>query len=158
MKIGAENTMIGNEAMASILLLYYHIASNGGISNDETVYLDPDKFNGFDFLQVEVEECCSLEIDERLIQQGAVVYLLCELNDMISEYEDCYLRQDITKKILIAADEGKFSSLPEANELVELVSVSEEALNYETYQELRDHIYRKYVLDIFNRFVQIDKP
>lgn len=144
--------------MASVLLLYYQIASGGGISNDETVYLDPDKFNGFDFLQVEVEERYSPEIDEKLIRQGAVVYLLCDLNDMISEYDDCYLSQDITKKILSAASEGKLSSLPEANDIIELVSVSEEALNYETYHEQLDHIYRKYVLGAFNRFVQADKP
>jgi hypothetical protein len=158
MKIGAENTMAGNEAMASVLLLYYQIASGGGISNDETVYLDPSKFNGFDFLQVEVEESYSPEIDENLIRQGAVIYLLCDLNDMISEYDDCYLSQDITKKILSAASEGKMSSVPEAGELIDLVSVSEKALNYEAYHELRDRIYIKYILGTFSELVQESKP
>ena len=158
MKIGAENTMKGNEAMASVLLLYYQIVSGGGISNDETVYLDPEKFNAFDFLQVEVEESYSPEIDEKLIRQGAVIYLLCDLNDMISEHDDCYLSQDITKKIFSAADEGKMSSVPEAIELIELVSVSEETLDYGVYHELRDRIYKKYVLGTFRGLVQAGKP
>lgn len=158
MKIGAENTMVGNEAMASVLLLYYQIVSGGGISNDETVYLDPDKFNGFKFLQVDVDESYSPEIDEDLIRQGAVIYLLCDLNDMISEYEDCYLSQDITKAILNAAREGKLSSVPETTELIELLSVPEKRLNYEAYQELINHIYEKYVLGTFSRLVQTSKP
>jgi len=158
MKISEENTMIGNEAMASVLLLYYQIVSGGGISNDETVYLDPDKFNGFNFLQTEVDESYSPEIDEVLIRQGAVIYLLCDLNDMISEYGDCYLSQDITKRILKAASEGKLSSVPETSELIELLSVPEERLNYEEYKELINQIYEKYVLGTFSRLVRESKP
>ncbi|MEJ2619265.1 MAG: hypothetical protein P8163_03180 [Candidatus Thiodiazotropha sp.] len=67
MKIGEDNPMVGNEAMASVLLLYYKIVLGGGISNDETVYLNPEKFNGFDFLAVEVEESYKTDIDETLI-------------------------------------------------------------------------------------------
>tara|TARA_B100000959_G_C14592641_1_gene464681 strand:+ start:18 stop:494 length:477 start_codon:yes stop_codon:yes gene_type:complete len=158
MKIGAENTMVGNEAMASVLLLYYQIVSGGGISNDETVYLDPNKFNGFSFLQVEVEESYYPDIDEALIRQGAVIYLLCDLNDMISEYDDSYLSQDITKKIIATEKEGKLSSIPEAEVLIDLVSVPEQTLDYEAYSEQRDLIYKKYVLGTFIRVAQEFKP
>ncbi len=158
MKIDSENTMTGNEAMASVLLLYFQIVSGGGIQNDETVYLDPEKFNGFNFLDVGVEESFTPEIDETLIRQGAVIYLLCDLNDMISEYDDDYLSQDITMKILAAAKEGKMSAIPETKELIEIISKSEDALDYKAYQEQRDLIYSKYVLGTFTRLAQQSKP
>jgi hypothetical protein len=158
MKIGEDNPMVGNEAMAAVLLLYYQIVLSGGISNDETVYLDPERFNGFDFLAVEVEEGCKTDINETLIRQGAVIYLLCDLNDQISEYEEDYLSHEITQRVLRANKDGKLSSIPEAEKLVSLVSTSEKSLDYKTYHELRDIIYRKYVLGTFGRLVQESKP
>ncbi len=158
MHIDSENCMIGNEAMASVLLLYFQIVSGGGFSGDETVFLDQNKFDGYRFLDVEVEESYQPEIDERLIRQGAVICLLCDLNDMISEFDDCYLSHDITKKILAAFSDGKLTSIPEAEELIKLVSVSEVSLDYRKYRQILDSIYCKYVIGTFKRLVHEGKP
>lgn len=45
MEINSENCSVGNKAMANVLLLYFHILSEGGITNDQTVYLDTDFFD-----------------------------------------------------------------------------------------------------------------
>ena len=50
MVIDKDNCHIGNKAMASVLLLYYHLIKEGGFTNDQTIYIDPDDFNGFKYI------------------------------------------------------------------------------------------------------------
>lgn len=69
--INSDNYQIGNKAMANVLLLYYHIISEGGITNDQTACIDTDDFNYYDFLDVELdEEGNNLDIDLFLIRKG----------------------------------------------------------------------------------------
>ncbi len=56
MRIDADNPYQGHDAMASVLLLYYQIVMSGGIYNDETVCIHPQRFNGFDFLDVAIQK------------------------------------------------------------------------------------------------------
>ncbi len=84
MIINDDNYIEGNKAVASALLLYYHLATEGCFCGDETVYIDPLLFNGFRYLNVVVEESHHPEINEKFLREAAIIYLLCDLNDMIS--------------------------------------------------------------------------
>jgi hypothetical protein len=151
MIIDNTNYEIGNRAMASVLLLYYHLLDEGGITNDQTVYLDPENFNGFNFLGVEVreQESESLGLDETLIKEGAIVYLLCDLNDMIAEFDEDYRKQPLTESICSALEAHKNSPIPEVDSLLRQVLVAESELNFSAYNDILQSIYKKYVHDFF---------
>ncbi|NOK62028.1 MAG: hypothetical protein GFH27_549321n15 [Chloroflexi bacterium AL-W] len=149
MIIGEKNYFLGNLAMASILLLYYHIIRGGGISNNETVYIDT-QFNPYDFLGVFVDETYQTDIDQQLIREEAIICLVCDLNDMISEYEDAYLEQLTAQRVFSAYTNGLLSALPEANELIELVSRGPSFDNGE-YNSILGIIYSKYVVATFHK-------
>ena len=133
--------------MASVLLLYYHIVRAGGISNDETVYVE-QRFNPYDYLDVEITDGIAGEIDEQLIRQGAVVFLICDLNDMISEYDDSYLDQFTTQKILSVCENGLMDSIPESKDIVKLIE-SSYSFDYDQYHELLNGIYQRYIKNTF---------
>ncbi len=151
MKIDDTNFETGNKAMASVLLLYYHLIDEGGITNDQTVYLDPKDFNGFDFLDVEVKEQAnwSFDLDEALIGEGAIIYLLCELNDIIGEYNEDFHRQPQTMKIIEVLKSHEYSPIAEVALLLNHVLVAEAEFNYQQYDVVLQSIYKKYVRDFF---------
>ena len=62
--------------MASVLLLYYHLIQENGFTNDQTVYIDTQDFDGFSFLDVKVDESYCVEIDELLLREGAIIFLI----------------------------------------------------------------------------------
>ena len=103
--------MVGNRAMASVLLLYYHLMREGGITNDQTVYIVSEDFNASDFVDVEVED--GLEIDQKLIREGACLSLLCDLNDLIGEYGADYLSHPEVKELLRSLMSRGKETLPE---------------------------------------------
>ena len=141
------NYEIGNKAMANVLLLYYHLVDEGGITNDQTVYLDPEDFKGFDFLGVEVREleCESLSLNETLIREGSIIYLLCDLNDMIAEYDEDYSEQPLTERICTALKTHENTPIPEVGLLLKHVLVAESEFNYSAYNDILQSIYKKYV-------------
>ena len=143
--------MVGNNATAAVLLLYYHMATCGGFTNDETVYIDQSIFDGKRFVDVVVEEDQKNEIDQEFLRQGAIIFLLCDLNDIIDQCEDWYLSHEETKEILSLYDQGKMSAIPEVSELISLLKVPEIELDYESYSEILSIIYEKYVLGAFAR-------
>jgi hypothetical protein len=151
MIIDNTNYKIGNKAMASVLLLYYHLLDEGGITNDQTVYLDPKDFNGFDYLGVEVKEITneSLDLDEALIREGAIIYLLCDLDDVIGEYDKDFHSQPLTKKIIEALNDHEHTPIPEVASLLKHVLVVESDFNYTEYNQVLQSIYRKYVHGFF---------
>jgi len=153
MIIDNTNYQIGNKAMASVLLLYYHLLDEGGITNDQTVYIDPKDFNGFDFLSVKLKESTnlSLDIDESLIREGAIIYLLCDLNDIIGEYQKDYNSQPYTKKIINALSSLKDPAISEIKLLLNFVTVKESEFNYSEYNEILKVIYKKYVYNFFKQ-------
>ncbi len=145
MIIDDTNYEIGNKAMASVLLLYYHLLREGGITNDQTVYIDHNDFDGFSLLNLEIEESQKADLDEELIKVGAIIYLICDLNDMITEYKDDYLKQPITINVLEALKGIEKDLIPEVTEMISLVSISESELNYAKYNDILQRIYTKYV-------------
>jgi hypothetical protein len=153
MIINNTNYEIGNKAMASVLLLYYHLLDAGGITNDQTVYLDPKDFNGFDFLNVEVKEQAneSLDLDESLMREGAIIYLLCELDDTIAEYDEDFHRHPHAKKIMEALKGHEHSPIPEVALLLKQLSVAESEFCYSEYNESLQRIYTTYVHGFFTK-------
>ena len=158
MRIGASNYEQGNKAMASVLLLYYHLASSGGFTGDETVFISPEEFDGYSYLDAEVTDGYETEIDEKLIREGAVIYLLCELNDMICEYEDNFFAQETTQKIIKAYEKGKLTSISETSELFKLFNAPKSNFNLEAYFEIMRNIINKYVVGTFNELTSCVKP
>lgn len=148
-----DNSHVGNKAMASALLLYYQILSEDGITNDQTVYIDPDDFDGFSYLSVDVDD--NLGIDDEFLKEAAVVHLLCDLNDMIIDYEDDFWLQPLVKRITNSFSQGLLSTIPETVSLFENIE-KHESMDYVKYLEDLDNIYKKYVVDRFKRLT-IDK-
>ncbi|MDA9003982.1 hypothetical protein N9J26_00675 [bacterium] len=153
MIIDNTNYHVGYKAMASILLLYYHLLDEGGVTNDQTFYIDPNDFDAYSLLGVEIKESDneSLDIDEALINEGAAIFLLCDLNDMIGEYSDDYHGQSLTKKILEALQQHEHSLFPEVSELLKLVMVNESDFNFQCYNKILQAVYKKYVRGFFVR-------
>jgi hypothetical protein len=113
------------------------------VSNDQTVYIDRDDFDGFSFLDASVNENqMILDIDESLIRKGAVIYLLCELNDMVGEFEEDYLSQEYTKKVISSLSNRERKSIPEVDSIVSMVIAGENTLNYPEYNARLEEIYK----------------
>ena len=149
MLIDNDKCQDGNRAMAMVLLLYYHMIREGGFTNDQTVYLG-EAFDGFSCLNARViEREMDLEIDANLIREGAVICLLCDLNDMVGEFERNYLAQDRTHKILKALSQREPGLVPEVDEVVALLTEGEEGLNWAIYRQSLAGIYDTYVLGRF---------
>lgn len=144
--IDSRNYADGNRAVASVLLLYYHLLRQGGIENDETVYLDPATFNATDWLGVQVSEDYAAEIDQRLLREGAVVAVLCDLNDWVSEHEDDFLRQPFVIQVVAAQAAGRLAAIPEADAIVRLLLAGESQLNYDSYRQLLRDVFDRYVV------------
>lgn len=135
-----------NRAMASVLLLYYHLLREGGITNDQTVYLDPAHFNALEYLDVTVDASGVGEIDAPLLREGAVVFLLCDLNDVVSEHEDDYLQWPFTQAIVQAHAFGRLAAVPEAALVIAQVERGIAHLDMARYRALLQGIYEKYVV------------
>jgi hypothetical protein len=154
MVIDSGNYERGNRALGAILLLYFHLLQEGGITNDQTVYLDDDAFNGFDYLDVQVAPEQWMDIDQELLREGAVVYLLCELNDMVAEHGNDFLRQPLFQRIAVEYAGGRLSAVPEAEAILQLVLVGERSFDYETYQRLLASVFQKYVVDRYRALLR----
>ena len=158
MEINSDNYEKGNKAMASVLLLYFHIMREGFFTGSETVYIDSSDFEGFSYLEACIEESYKPDIDENLIREGAIIYLLCELNDMVVEHDECFLGFEYTQKIIRAFQEGKMSAIPETTMLFELFKTSEINFNYEKYNDALNLIVKKYIASIFNEPMCKSRP
>jgi hypothetical protein len=146
MLIGPDDARIGNRAMASVLLLYYHLLREGGITGDQTVYLDPDVFDGLDFLDVEVAPVHDGEIDQQLLREGAVVCVLCDLNDQVVEYEHNFLQQPLVRRVLEAHAQGRLRAVPEADAVVTLLMAGEQAFDDSRYRDLLAQVFHRRVV------------
>lgn len=135
-----------NRAMASVLLLYYHLLREGGITHDQTVYLDPTHFSALDHVDVTVDASGAGEIDASLLREGAVVCLLCDLDDMVSEHEDDYPQWPFTQAILQAHAQGRLVAVPEVALVIAQVERGIGHLDMARYRALLQGIYEKYVV------------
>ncbi len=135
--------------MASVLLLYYHLQREGGVTHDQTVYVNQDDFDAFEYLTVEVASELQSGIDQGMLREGAVIYLLCELNDVVTDYESDYLSQPFTKKILAALARDGVAIVPHTKQILQLVSMSEASLDYPALQHSLHVVYEEYVVRKF---------
>ena len=153
MLIGDDNYLLGNKAMAWVLLLYYHLITEGRITKDQNVYVDPEDFDAFSFLGVDVQESHSNEINQSLLREGAEVYLLCELNDCLDEFDEKFLSHPKIKEIVSAFEGCHELEISEINSLVRLLSVPETEFDWEAYLSSIANIREKYVVGRFKRLV-----
>jgi hypothetical protein len=144
--IDSTNYAVGNCAMASVLLLYYHLLREGGITNDQTVYVDNDDFNAFDFLDVTAAQGEN-DIDVELIREGAVIYLLCDLDDVMAENGDDYRQFPYFQRIVAALTARPPSCVPEATAILKLILASEAGNFQMQYRRLLTAVYEKYVVN-----------
>jgi hypothetical protein len=144
--IGIANSTQGNKAIASVLLLYYHLLREGGITHDQTIYIDPEEFNAFEYVKVEVDRNQKSEINQDLLRRGAVIALLCELNDMITEYEGDYLSQPFTIRIFEALGKEACEAVPEVSNIIATVRNGEASLDYEALQSMFKAVFERYVV------------
>jgi len=144
MLIDSGNLEIGNDAMASVLLLYFHLLREGGITNDQTTYIAL-RFDGFDFLDVHVAEE-GLDIDRQLIREGAVVSLLCDLKDIVSENEDHFLSEPYVKRLLTAHVHGRLAANPEVRSIVEMLQLGEAAFPHANFNAALADVFDRYVV------------
>jgi hypothetical protein len=142
----------GNRAMASVLLLYYHLLREGGITHEQTVYVNPDDFDAFEYLTVRVETDQQGEIDQELLREGAAIYLLCELNDVVTDYGADYLSQPFTKKILAALARDAVGVIPQVQKILQAVCEGEASLDYPALQHSLHVVYEEYVVSKFRSF------
>ena len=155
MIINEENTEVGNRAIASVLLLYYHLLQEKGFSHAETVFINHSDFDGFSYLKVSVENGYELDIDEKLLRQGAIVYLLCELHDQVLDHDEDYLKHKYTKRIINEFQSGNMRAIPEVTELFSLIiDVPEQEMDYQRFSKILNHIYTNYVVRTFKELTK----
>jgi hypothetical protein len=152
LRLDLQSSPIANRAMASVLLLYYHLLREGGITNDQTVYTNADDFDPFAYLTVEVTNELS-DVDQVLLRQGAAIHLLCDLNDMVGEYESDYLKQPLVKKILAALAAAESAVIPEATAIAKEVVAGEHHMNYPELAASLANVYERYVVSRFRALV-----
>ena len=151
MIIDSDNYAIGNRAMASVFLLYYHMIQDGGFTNDQTVYSNSVDVDLSSLIDVQCEKDHSGEIDDTLIREGVVISLLCDLDDMIAEYEEDYQLQPYTKSIISKLRGRVFNDVPESKDLVDMVAGGIDTFSYDDYREMLIVIYEKYVFSYWTR-------
>jgi hypothetical protein len=145
--INDSNYQLANKAMSSILLLYYHLLKEGGFSADQNVYIDPSDFDPYFFININVDENFRNDIDENFLREGAIVYLVCDLNDLVTEYPHDFFEQELAEGIFGSLSEEGASPIPEAKKLVGYLKENKDKYNYEEYKGILNEIYRKYVLN-----------
>lgn len=156
MRIDSTNYAQANKAIASVLLLYYHLLREGGITNDQTVYLAPDNFDPFTYLAVEVSEDQRNEIDETLLREGAALCLLCDLNDLVADRDADCSTHPLFRKIVDALTQNAACAVPEALVIAQEVSASKSKLDHERLNTRLNVVFEKYVVGRFRALTQID--
>ncbi|NVJ61741.1 MAG: hypothetical protein HWE27_15205 [Gammaproteobacteria bacterium] len=158
MKIGDLNYMEGNKAVAQALLLYYHLAREGCFSGDETVYIDPETFDGFRYLDVVVEDNYNPEINEKFLREAAIIFILCDLNDEITEHDDSFHYAEITKKAIAKHKEGLMTAVSEIDVIFSLLDSDEANFDFSKYNEVLREIYDKYIFGFFKQLANAKQP
>jgi len=153
LRLDAESSLKANRATASVLLLYYQLLREGGITNDQTVYVNADDFDPFAYLSVEVSSQLS-DVDQDLLREGAAIHLLCDLNDMVVEYEPDHLKLPLVKRILAALTAEECASVPEATAIAKEVAAAEGKLNYQDLAVSFARVYERYGIGRFRALVQ----
>jgi hypothetical protein len=146
MLIGFDQAMSANRAMAAVLLLHYHLLREGGVSHDQTVYIDADHFDPFVWLDVELTAELAVDVDADLLREGAVIHLLCDLNDAVADFDADCLAQPLVARIFAAWRDGRLSAIPEAGDVVAMVAACRDGLDYPLLAERLAGIYQRHVV------------
>lgn len=149
-----QNCLLANRAVASVLLLYFHLLREGGITSDQTVYVNADDFDPFIYLTVEVSDQLT-DVDQTLLREGAIIHLLCDLADVVGEHEEDYLKQPLTRRILSACADGHFAPVPEAVVIANMVAAGESHLNPQHLQSRLVQVYERYVVNRFRELLAL---
>ena len=146
MIINKENYELGNKAMAAILQLYYQVVKEEGLFDAQTIYLNGLDFDPFDYLEVEVHNDYSFEIEQDLLREGAVIYLIIELSDAAIVDEENYMNWDYSKRIIEAYEQGKLKAISEANDFIKALK---KEVDWHNITAIQKTIYQKYILKKF---------
>ena len=101
---------------------------------------------------VQVDDDLADFIDAALIQEGAIVHMLCDLNDWldndvidqpIDEEVVSFLEYPQVKRMLLAQEAGHLSAIPEFGEILQLISVKDPVFPFKGYKKLLDEIVAK---------------
>jgi hypothetical protein len=152
LRLDLDSSQVANRATAAVLLLYYQLLREGGITNDQTIYVNAEDFDPFKYLTVEVSDELS-DVDQALLREGAFIHLLCDLNDMVGEYESDYLKQPLVKQILAALSSTPNTPVPEGANIVRMVTAGESALDFQHLAVCLADIYKRYVVARFRALV-----
>ena len=144
--------------MASLLLLYYRLALEGGFENGVINHVDITEFNLMEMLEVEVAEDCADYIDAYFLREGAAIFILCALHDMIAQYPKDFLSHELTQNIILQYRRGRFASVPESREIFKLLEKPEDKIDYDAYEKCLDDIFEQYVLRRFRALVPPPVP
>lgn len=151
--LNIDNAPKANRAVASVLLLYFHLLREGGFSNDQTVYVNSDDFDPFAYLLVEVSADINLEVDQSLLREGAVIHMLCDLWDTVGEFDSDYLRQPSVKRILGALEQAQGGAIPESMKITSMLRAGESNLDYPELAQALSEIYQRYVSGRFQSLI-----
>ena len=149
MNLPGDNYELGNRAMASILLLYYHLISEEGFTNDQTIYSESIDVDLSSLLNAYTVEEDSSEINVQLIREGATISLICDLNDCLANYEKDYVLQPQYKQIKSLLDKRYLNIIPEVDLLLELIQGGINSFDFQDYKNILELIYQKYVMNYF---------
>jgi hypothetical protein len=75
--------------------------------------------------------------------------MLCDLNDIVGEYESDYLKQPHMKRIFAAFRAVPSSPVPEVQGIVSMVEAGESNLDYEAFSQQLAAVYKRYVVARF---------
>lgn len=153
MTIDTNNAAQGNQSMASVLLLYYHLLQDGGFGNDQTVYIQA-QFDGFEYIHVEVSAECAQEIDRQLLREGAVISLLCDLQDAIGEHENDFLSFPAVQKIISSLANDGVSVMPEVQDILHVLQTDEQSFDHAGLSHSLAVIFDTYVVSRFAALAQ----
>ena len=152
LQLRLENATLANRAMGSVLLLYYHLLREGGITNDQTIHVNVEDFHPFRYLSVEVSDEL-VGADQSLLREGAIIYLLCDLSDLVGEHNSDYLKQPLVQRILSALSSIHGTFFPEAGAIARMLSAGESELNYQDLAVRLAQVYQRYVVSRFGALV-----
>ena len=94
-----------------------------------------------------VSEDVSVDIDQALIRQGAMVYWVCEINDVVGEYDDSFHSHPYFTEVFEKLKQHCSAVYPEVASLLGLLAVEEDCLNYQQYNSAIKAVFKKYVFE-----------
>ena len=138
-KTNQENYFEGVTATAYFVGLLYRMIKDGEIFKSQTSYL-PTDFDWLSFLDVEVSDDLSLELEQLLLQNAAAVAA-------VSWLEDQYTFELLTTQRAMVVERLSKSDIGQSQYFQNFLSMINVSNNYENVQKSVKDIYEKFVLE-----------